>query len=62
MKKPSKQPIAFDIEKTVEYWLEGAVYDRKTGKSLLKSKRFPYALFFGHLAIEKLLKAIVVKI
>ena len=41
MKKPSKQPIAFDIEKTVEYWLEGAVYDRKTGKSLLKSKRFP---------------------
>ncbi|OHB72451.1 MAG: hypothetical protein A2W23_08815 [Planctomycetes bacterium RBG_16_43_13] len=61
MKKPSKQPIAFDIEKTVEYWLEGAVYDRKTGKSLLKSKRFPYALFFGHLAIEKLLKAIVVK-
>lgn len=32
-----------------------------TGATLLRSKKFPYALFFGHLAIEKLLKALVVK-
>ena len=51
----------FDVNKTVKYWLEGAAYDLDTGRSLLESKRFPYALFFGHLALEKLLKAIVVK-
>jgi HEPN domain-containing protein len=33
----------------------------ETGKTLLRSKKYPYALFFGHLAIEKLLKALVVK-
>lgn len=51
----------FDIEKAIEYWLEGASYDLETGKALLESKRFPYALFFGHLAIEKFLKALVVR-
>ena len=50
-----------DIEKTISYWLESAAYDLETGKTLLRSKRYPYALFFGHLAIEKLLKALVVK-
>jgi HEPN domain-containing protein len=51
----------FDREKTIRYWLESAAYDLETGKSLLESKRFPYALFFGHLALEKALKALVVK-
>ena len=50
-----------DIEKTVSYWLESAAYDLETGKALLRSKRYPYALFFGHLAIEKMLKGLVVK-
>jgi HEPN domain-containing protein len=53
--------MSFDIGKTINYWLESAVYDFETGKSLLESKKFPYALFFAHLAIEKVLKAIVVK-
>ena len=51
----------FDITKTVKYWLESAAYDLDTGRSLLETKRFPYALFFAHLALEKILKAIVVK-
>ena len=51
----------FNREKTIRYWLESAAYDLETGKSLLESKRFPYALFFGHLALEKALKALVVK-
>ena len=53
--------MKFDIEKTINYWKEGAVYDLETSKDLFKSKRYPYALFFGHLALEKLLKALVVK-
>ncbi len=51
----------FDLNKTIKYWVDSAQYDLDTGKSLLREKRFPYALFFAHLAIEKVLKAIVVK-
>jgi HEPN domain-containing protein len=51
----------FDVNKTIKYWLDSAVYDLDTGRALLESKRFPYALFFGHLALEKALKAIFVK-
>jgi len=51
-----------DVEKTVNYWIDGSEYDLETAKSLIKEKRYPHALFFGHLAIEKLLKALVVKI
>lgn len=53
--------MTFDVNKTIKYWLESAAYDLETRKSLLEIKRFPYALFFGHLAIEKALKALVVK-
>ena len=53
--------MTFDVDKTIKYWLESAAYDPETGKSLLEIERFPYALFFGHLAIEKALKALVVK-
>jgi len=52
---------AFDIERTVSYWLEGAQYDLGAANAMLKSKKYPYALFMGHLSLEKLLKAFVVK-
>jgi HEPN domain-containing protein len=52
---------AFDLNKTIKYWLDGAQYDLETARSLLQTKRFPYALFFAHLALEKVLKALVVK-
>ena len=53
--------MTFDVDKTIKYWLDSAMYDLETGKSLLEIKRFPYALFLGHLALEKVLKALVVK-
>jgi len=52
---------AFDIERTISYWLEGAKYDFGVANAMLKSKKYPYALFMGHLSLEKLLKAFVVK-
>lgn len=52
--------MTFDADKTIKYWVDSAAYDLETGRSLLESKRFPYALFFGHLALEKILKALVV--
>jgi len=53
--------MTIDVEKTISYWLESAAYDLETGKALLRSKKYPYGLFFGHLAIEKALKALVAK-
>lgn len=53
--------MAFEQHKTIQYWLDSAQYDLDTGKSLLDAKRFPYALFFAHLALEKALKAVIVK-
>lgn len=53
--------MTFDYNKTIDYWSDSAVYDLETGEVLLELKRFPYALFFGHLALEKILKALVVK-
>jgi HEPN domain-containing protein len=53
--------MTFDAEKAIAYWIDSAAYDLETGKTLLRTKRYPYALFFGHLAIEKVLKALVIK-
>ena len=53
--------MEFDINKTVSYWFNGAKYDLSVANAMLKSKKYPYALFMGHLALEKLLKALVVK-
>ena len=53
--------IKFDIEKTIAYWRDGAEYDLGVAEAMLKAGKYPYALFMGHLALEKLLKAIVVK-
>ncbi|MCL5422230.1 MAG: HEPN domain-containing protein [Nitrospirae bacterium] len=52
---------AFDTQKTVAYWTEGAKYDLSVANAMLRAKKYPYALFMGHLALEKLLKALVVK-
>ena len=47
--------------KTIAYWLESADYDMGVAESLLEKEKFHYALFFGHLCLEKLLKALYVK-
>lgn len=53
--------IDFDINKTIGYWLEGSIEDLDVSKSLYNSHKYSYSLFFGHLALEKLLKSIYVK-
>ena len=50
-----------DIGKQVDYWEKSAEHDLDTAKSLMKSKKFDWALFMGHLVLEKILKAIYVK-
>lgn len=53
--------LRFDAKKTVAYWLEGAKYDLSVANALHEKKKYPYALFMGHLALEKLLKALIVE-
>jgi HEPN domain-containing protein len=49
-----------DKKQTIQYWLESAEDDRKVSNHLFEKGDYPYSLFFGHLTIEKILKAIYV--
>ncbi|MCK5057794.1 MAG: HEPN domain-containing protein [Candidatus Aminicenantes bacterium] len=50
-----------DIEKKIEYWKKSAEHDLDTAESLFKAKKFDWALFLGHLVLEKMLKALYIK-
>lgn len=50
-----------DIKKLQNYWFDGYKDALLTAEKLYQAKRYHHALFFGHLALEKLLKAVVVK-
>ena len=45
----------------MNYWIESSNEDYNVMKILYKNKKNNYCLFFGHLVIEKLLKAIYAK-
>lgn len=49
----------FDIEKQIVYWRDGAVEDWEVAQHLVKRRQVRHGLFFAHLALEKLLKALV---
>ena len=46
-----------NVEKQFTYWLESSDDDFNTMLVLFSSKKYNWALFMGHIAIEKLLKA-----
>jgi HEPN domain-containing protein len=50
-----------NIDSIVKHWKESSDQNYLTMQNLLKSKDFSWALFLGHLMIEKLLKAHYVK-
>ncbi len=50
-----------DKEKIIQYWVDSSNEDFKTMKVLYESNRYAWSLFFGHLVIEKLLKAYFVQ-
>lgn len=50
-----------DIKKLQKYWLAGYKDALLTAEKLYETRRYHHALFFGHLTLEKLLKAVVVK-
>lgn len=50
-----------NIEKIVQHWLDSADENRKTMTHLVASKDYSWALFLGHLVVEKTLKALYVR-
>ena len=50
-----------DKKEIIEYWDTEAKESLQVAKHLFEKKDYSYALFFGHLAIEKLLKSIYVR-
>ena len=51
-----------DIDKVFNHWIESSDKDFKTMKNLMESGDYNWAMFLGHLVIEKLLKAVYVKV
>src|SRR6056297_657428 len=49
-----------DIQKIKNYWLEEATESLQVTKHLFEKGDYSYSLFFVHLALEKMLKAIYV--
>jgi HEPN domain-containing protein len=50
-----------DIQKLLNHWIVGAEKDWLACRHLYKSKDYSQCLFWGHLVLEKILKAHVVK-
>ncbi len=46
----------------MNYWIESSDRDYKSMKKNYETKQFTWALFIGHLTLEKLLKAIYAKL
>lgn len=46
-----------DLGKHIEYWRRGSEEDWEVACELIDSGRIRHGLFFGHLALEKVLKA-----
>jgi HEPN domain-containing protein len=55
----SKETI--NIEEITSFWLKSSNEDFTTMNNLYNSRDYSWALFVGHLVIEKLLKALFVK-
>ena len=50
-----------DIENIKSYWISEAEEALMVANHLFEKKDYSYALFFGHLAVEKISKAVYVQ-
>jgi len=52
--------MSFDVKQQSRYWINSSDEDMAAAISLFDKKHYRQALFFAHLAIEKLLKSYIV--
>ena len=50
-----------NVDKQIEYWQNTSAEDIETAEILIDKKKYKEGLFFYHLSIEKILKALYVK-
>ena len=50
-----------NVKKQILYWETGAEEELLNGRIMVENNRFLTSLFFCHLCLEKILKALVVK-
>lgn len=48
-------------QEIIKYWIGASRQDFETAEILYENKKYHHALFFCHLSIEKILKALIVK-
>ena len=48
-------------QKYIKYWKDSGLKDFEAARSLFEKKLYPQCLFFCHLTLEKLLKALVIE-
>jgi len=58
-KKAGKNPV--NQKAIIDFWASEAEESLHVADHLFEKKDYSYALFFGHLAVEKILKAVFVK-
>lgn len=51
----------FDKDKLISYWVDSSDKDFKTMEDLFRTNNNHWALFIGHLVIEKIIKRIIHK-
>ena len=54
-------PKIKDVEKVFQYWLSSSDNDYEVLLNLFQSRHYSWALFLGHIVLEKLIKAYFVK-
>lgn len=52
--------MTVNVKKLSTYWKEEANYSWEVAQSLWEKRKYPECLFFGHLTLEKILKAIII--
>jgi len=50
-----------DKEKAIDYWIKASKMDFEVMETLFNAGKYPQALFFLHLAVEKMIKALFVE-
>jgi HEPN domain-containing protein len=53
-----QETIELDVEKIASFWLTEAEEALEVADHLIAKADYSYALFFGHLAVEKMLKSL----
>ncbi len=56
----AQEDAELDIEQVSSFWITEAEEALQVAEHLMSKADYSYALFFGHLAVEKLLKALFV--